>query len=369
MKKIDISGITPEKRLFHNVRIEVYPKTISFEKIEFWEENYRTILSFDLLKKEFEKKEKSQISLEQIIDFIADQKILQIPKLAESIKRNGVKVPMIILEDGTLLDGNRRYFACGYLKFKAQEKGDERPKILDEIPVWVIKNKDINKKLRLKILAEANFVSDYKVPWSLDVKADVINDYYQTCIGKGLSEEKAYKEIYDVFSIEPQDARDYIDTFKLTQQFIVTGTTQADKHRFREIVQGNFVYFWEFRNKAMIGKRALPVTQLRKVKNLFFAMMKNDRFKNMKQVEPMIRAVHDDLQWKLLKDSGGSKIDHIEAIYKEERAIKSYEDKIRYFLNWLKRNGNDTAHFSGTAYKLLNELQKFCVRFLNEKKD
>ena len=369
MKKIDISRIAPEKRLFHNVRIEVYPKTISFEKIEFWKENYRTILSFDLLKKEFGKKETSQISIEQIVGFIAEQKILQIPKLAESIKRNGVKVPMIILEDGTLLDGNRRFFACGYIKFKAQEKGEARPKVLDEIPVWVIRNKDINKKLRLKILAEANFVSDYKVPWSLDVKADVINDYYQTCIDKGLSEEKAYEEIYDVFSVEPQQARDYIDTLKLTQQFIASGTTQVDRDRFREIVQGNFVYFWEFRNKAMSGERTLPSKQLREVRNLFFVMMKNDRFKNMKQIEPMIRAVHDDLQWKLLKESGGSKIDHIEAIYREERAIKSYEDKIRYFLNWLKRNKDDTSHFSETAYKLLNELQKFCTRFTNEKKD
>jgi hypothetical protein len=369
MKKIAIIGVTPEKRLFHNAKIEVYPTKVSFEKIEFWKENYRTVLSFDLLKKEFEQIKESKISLEQIISFIADQKILQIPKLAESIKRNGVKVPMIILEDGTLLDGNRRYFACGYLKLKAKEKGEVRPGMLDDIPVWVIKNNDVNKKLRLKILAEANFVSDYKVPWSLDVKADIINDYYKTCIGKGLSEEKAYEEIYDVFSVEPQDARDYIDTFKLTQQFIATGKTQVDKDRFREIVQGNFVYFWEFRNKAMIGKRVLPATQLRKAKDLFFIMMKNDRFKNMKQVEPMIRAIHDVLQWKLLKDSGGSKIDHIEAIYKEERAVKSYEDKIRYFLNWLKRNKNDTLHFSGTAYKLLNELQKFCAKFLNEEKD
>jgi hypothetical protein len=367
MKKIDVSGITPQKKLFHNARIDAYFKTVKFEDIEFWEDNYRTLLPFDLLKKDLKKKQLSQISSEKIISSIAEQKHLQIPKLADSIKRNGVKVPLIILEDGTLLDGNRRFFACGYLKAKYQEKEEARPNVLDEIPAWIIKNKDINKKLKLKILAEANFVSDYKVPWSLDVKAEVINDYYKACIEKGLSEEKAYEEIYDVFSVDSQQAKDYIDTLKLTQQFLVSGKAEAEKDRFREIVQENFVYFWEFRNKAMSGESALPVGKLRESKRLFFTMMKNDRFKNMKQVEPMARAIHDELQWKLLVDSGGSKIDQIEAIYKEQKAIKSHEDKIRYFLNWLKRNKDDKGYFNSAAYKLLGELQKTCARFLNEK--
>ncbi len=367
MKKINISGIKPEKKLFHNVRVNVYPKLVKFEEIHFWEENYRTILSFDLLKKQFKGKKISKIPIEQIISFIAEQKILQIPKLAESIKRNGVKVPLIILEDGTLLDGNRRYFACGYLKQKMQQKGEDRQKIIDEIPAWIIKNADVNRRLKLKILAESNFVLDYKVPWSLDVKAKVINDYFNECREKGLSKEDTYNEIYDVFSVDSQVARDYIGALKLTREFIAAGKTKEEKDGLRENVQDNFVYFWEFRNKAMAGENALSSSGLSKVKKLFYIMMKNDRFKNMKQVEPMIRAYHDDLQWKLLIESGGSKIDQVEAIFKEEKAIKSHEDKIRYFLNWLKRNKDHKKHFNKIAYKLLAELQKVCAKFLNEK--
>jgi len=59
------------------------------------------------------------------------------------------------------------------------ERGDEIPKTLDTIPVYVIRKADLKQKLELKILAEANFIRDLKVPWNLDAQARAVNAYYE----------------------------------------------------------------------------------------------------------------------------------------------------------------------------------------------
>jgi len=360
---IDINGVTPEQKLFHNIRINVYPTEVRLEDISYWKENLRTLLSFSLLEKK-NKKELSKIPLEDIVNYLAKQRGLQIEKLASSIERNGVRVPLIILErGGRLMDGNRRFFACHYLLRKAQKDGIPRPAILDKIPVWVIKNKDIpDFKTEQKILAEANFVPDYKVPWTDDVKAKVIDDYFNHCIkNKNMTREEAYKEIFNVYSVERPIVDVYIASIKLCKEFIkVAPRGEKDKHR--EIIQSKFVYFWEFRNKAYTKKMGLDEEETSKVKDLFFSMMSTDRFKNMKQIEPMIRSVRDKDIWKMLKDSYGSKIDQVEAIYREKKAIKSAEDKIRYFYNWL--NKADISGFSKAAISLIHNLSKKCVEII-----
>jgi ParB/Sulfiredoxin domain len=113
-QKISTRGIQSQKQLFHNRSLDVYPTEIKFEEIEFWPENYRTVLAFDILEAQ-KSKRLSRISLEEITDFLAHRDDFELVDLAHSIERNGLRVPLIVLDDGTLLDGNRRYFACSYL--------------------------------------------------------------------------------------------------------------------------------------------------------------------------------------------------------------------------------------------------------------
>ncbi len=361
---ISTKNITPEKKLFHNEKINVYPTNVPIEEITFWKENLRTMLSFTLLQKEYKKK-LPDIPLSDIVDYLAKQRALKITKLAESIEMNGVRVPLIILEkDGTLLDGNRRYFACQYLLNKSQNENTPRPAVLDSIPVWVIKDKDIDFRKQQKVLAEANFVPDYKVEWSLDVKARVIYRYFRNCITKkGMSREKAYEEVRDVYGVESETIDAYIDSVRLSLEFVKSAPSD-EKNRYREIVQDKFVYFWEFRDKAYTIKMALKEKEIKELKGLFFVMMSTDRFKKMKQIEPMIRSIRDDYSWKILIDSSGSKIDQIEAMYMEQKAIKSAEDKIRNFQRWLHKY--EISNFSTAAIKLLRMLAKECQEIVQK---
>ncbi len=224
--------------------------------------------------------------------------------------------------------------------------------------MWVIKQKDIDSKTQQKILAEANFVDDCKVEWSLDVKSKVIYDYFKNCRKRvRMTLEKTYEEILDVYGVERVIVDEYINSIKLSNEFIKIAP-RAEKNRYREIVQDKFVYFWEFWSKAYMQKLALTNKEITELKGLFFIMMATDRFKNMKQIEPMIRSIRDKYTWKILTDSSGSKIDQIEAMYKEDKAIKSAEDKIRNFQRWLQKS--DISNFSKAAIKLLIALAKEC---------
>ena len=364
-KIITIEGLVPEKQLFHNEWIDVYSTYVNFENITYYPKNLRTILSFSLLEKQYQKKILT-ISLESITYFLADRPDLKIPELARSISKNNIRVPLIILDNGTLLDGNRRYFACAYLKFQAKKKKKNAPKALKHIPVWVIKKDDIDDKKERKILAEANFVPDFKVEWTLDVKAQVISEYFESLKKEKKNIDKIYDEILNVYGVQKKIVDEYISSMNLVNEFIESKNPQK-QDRCKQIVQSKFVYFWEFTNKT--SNRRLnfdPKEEIPNLKDLFFKMMYNDRFKNMKQIEPMVRSIRDDYCWELLVESSGSKINQVEALFKEQKAIKSAEDKIRNFLKWLT-NKIDDYDLKSASFKLLDQIAIKCKQILDEK--
>ena len=291
-KKKDLSekieNIEPVEKLFHNEYINVYETTIGLDEIIFWPENLRTLLAFEELESKFNKKIQD-ITEKEIVEILRYRTELKIKDLANSIEKNGVRVPLIILTDHTLLDGNRRYFACIYLRENKKMKKDFK------VPVWIIKKGDVDSKKKQKILAEFNFVDDYKVKWTVDVQAKVINDYFDNCLKEKKSKEEAYNEIKDVYGLKKANVDDFIKATYLTKEFVKTaGDDKKKEFELREIVLDKYVYFWEFCNKAYAGRGKLEGEMLIAAKRLFFKMIRNECFQNIKQVYPMIRAYHDD---------------------------------------------------------------------------
>ncbi len=350
---IDLKGIPPEKQLFHNIWIDVYPKRLHIDSIRFWPANARNVLDFDLLEGKFDKK-LDKIPEKEIIEFLADQPRLKLADLATSIKKNGVRVPLIVLQDGTLLDGNRRYFACKLIQYEAEEKKKGLPDVLKNISAYVVKKEDTDARTIQKILAEANFVDDYRVQWTLDVKAKVIKDFYSALESQGVDKDSIYKEILDVYSVDKREVDDYLLSLELADEFIDAGKGKKEKLKRRQIVQGKFLYFWEFYNKAYRGRGALNEEEVPKVKGLFFIMMLNDRFKNFKQVEPMVRCIQDEHCWNMLLESKGVKMDEVQAILMEKKAIRSVDDKLRNFLNWLDKL--DVSTLTNTSLRKIEEI-------------
>lgn len=347
-----------QKKLFHNEWINVYPTTLPLDKIHFWKENNRTIFTFEQLCR-LKGKELEKLSIEEITQFVAEQDTHKLQILADSIGRNGVQVPLIIRDDGKLLDGNRRYFACEWLKMQHADCGMKLPEFLSKIPVLVIRKADLKDTLELKILAEANFIPDLKIPWPLDAQARAVEEYYrQFRKTKKADHETALTEVVNVFGIKRQRAVDLMDSLELTKRFISDGAKEEEQIRRRAIVEEKYVYFWEFLNKAMKGRGAYTnPTELGEVREIFFDLMAkgiDNPITNVKQVEPLAQARRDPTAWKILKESKGAKLTLVVSIMNEKKEGRKAEDKIRVFLGWLK----DAEELTPNAKALLREVVK-----------
>jgi hypothetical protein len=330
-KLIPTKGIKPVAKIFHNESIPVYPMTLPFSEVQFWADNARTWLAFDLLKKKENNRAVTEIELRKVTYFLAERPEFDIPRLARSIDANGVRVPLILRDNHRLLDGNRRFFACSFLHFEAEKRGQKDPGNLSIIPTDLVRGADLTDALEAKIIAEANFVRDLRIPWPVEVKARVISEYFRRVEGQR-GAEVAYKEIKEIYSLNRKEVDEYVETLDICQEFIGSA---KDKEKAREQVQENFVYFWEFRNKSSFKRGALSPAERKKVKILFFGMMGLGRFRNIKQIEPMIRAVRLEKVWDMIASSEGLKMEEASAIYHELKSVRSIEDKLRSFWAWL----------------------------------
>ena len=357
------SGI---RKLFHNEWVKVYPNSLSLDKIDFWKENNRTLFTFDRLSRD-KKKRLDELSIEEITQFIAEQDVHKLQPLADSIARNGVQVPLIILDDGKLLDGNRRYFACQWLRIQCKERNLPPPDTLSEIPVHVIRKADLKGTLELKILAEANFIPTLKIPWPLDAQARAVDEYYQRFRKeKNADQETAVQEAVGVFGINRQRVLDLLNTLALTKLFIKEGGVQDAQMKRRTIVEEKFVYFWEFMNKAMKGRGAYTdLSELKEVRDFFFGLMAKGRdnpITNVKHIEPLAQARKDPIAWGMLKDSKGVKLPVVVTMMLEKKEVRRAEDKIGLFLSWL----NDVEEITPKAKNLLRQVVKLANQKLEE---
>ena len=139
---ISTQGLPSKRELFHNDWITVYPTELPLSKITYWPENDRTKFTFERLER-VEKKKLADISFDKVMDFVTSLPLHKLDDLSRSIQSNGVRVPLIVLDDGTLLDGNRRFFASHLLRQRAQKSKLSEPEVLKHIPVWIIKTADL----------------------------------------------------------------------------------------------------------------------------------------------------------------------------------------------------------------------------------
>lgn len=354
MNPISIDNIKPKKKLFHDQWIDVYEKEMHIDEIVFLPENARTLFTFERLEKQLNKNI-TQISLEEITQFVVNEPIHKMGALIKSIESNGVQVPLIVSSERRLLDGNRRFFACSAIKFKVLAHDGEIPEVLTRIPTFVIKEEDLKKnKNELRIIAEANFLPDLKVPWPIDAQARAIRNYLES---PGRDRNQALNEIKSVLGKSKSEAIVLLESLDLADEF-VDAVKDNDEEWFKrkKIVEDKFVYFWEFRNKGIKGAHGLKkAEELKEVKDVFFDFMSKGNanpIKNVKMVEPLILAKREDAFWKIIKESGIKDFGHVVHLVNEKKEEKQAEDKIRLFAAWLSSTTDLTAAAKNQLKKL-----------------
>lgn len=162
-------------------------------------------------------------------------------ELAESIKLNGVRVPLIVTHDKRILDGNRRYFATLYL-YKTTDDKDEREKY-STLPVWVLP-KGTPPEDENRVLTELNSINDCYVRWPYSVVARRIFQDYKN----GATVDDLQRKYHDW---SKSRITTVIEAYKVAAEFI---EHHDDSIEARDLVYRKLIWFDELRrsnNRAM----------------------------------------------------------------------------------------------------------------------
>lgn len=242
----NILEANPSPRLtlksFHGRRIQVWEGFANVNKINGWVENPR--LDIELKRFRNENAGRSPNN-QEILNIMVTVKEFSIKTLADDLRDNGVRQPIIISQDGRLLDGNRRYFSTLYLISKTAA---DDPNLQDylRVPVWVLH--ETNAEDETRILVQENFYSSLKVEWGDYVKAThiytdlqdgssvvAVSQKYGWSKAK-VNETKKIMELIDEFknfAIQPGDDGLAIDELEAEQ-------IAAEKYQFFNEAQKSF---------------------------------------------------------------------------------------------------------------------------------
>ncbi len=164
-------------------------------------------------------------------------------ELAESIRLNGIRVPLILTYDKRLLDGNRRYFAMRYLH--DQSRSDDERETFGHVPVWVLP-KSASKKDEDRVLTELNSINDCYVKWPYSVTAKRV---YKDSM-EGMSIDELARKYHDWTK---NRIHNVIEASKLADEFVEHHGDSVDA---RDLTYRKLIWFDELRrsNKKSIEK-------------------------------------------------------------------------------------------------------------------
>lgn len=317
-KKHEVLNQKPEPKLefkvFHKTKMPGWSGLVKIDKIHGWAGNRRIEL--------FRRKCLEQFGRlptdDEMYSFMLSEKDFHIRELARSILYNGVRVPIILDTDGTLLDGNRRYVAVKYaIEHNADVKDD-----LVNIPAWVL-TEDATDEHKRKVLVECNFLDDWKVDWPNYIKAITI---YEDYVDKGLNLE----EISERYDKKKTDIRTIIKVMDLIQEFLNFHKHSDDAFN---VAYEHYPFFEEAHNKYRSKLDSDP-----DFKEQFFVWMVEDKFRNLLQVRRLGEIRDNEEAWAVIRSDSPDAVDAAIHIVQGEKlpSIVDGEKRIKKIIKWLK---------------------------------
>ena len=166
---------SPNPRLvhksFHGRKIPLWEGVAKVDKVYGWVNNPRLELELKRFKDDHAGRDPTN---DEILAIMIAVKEFGVKDLADDIRSNGVRQPIILGSDGKLLDGNRRFYAVKYVLSKT-DVNDPNYQDFTKIPVWVLDN-SCSADDEQRILVQENFYPALKVEWPDYVKARYVYD-------------------------------------------------------------------------------------------------------------------------------------------------------------------------------------------------
>ena len=217
-----------EKRNFSGLELDGWIGEVNVKEISYWIENRRTDVRVKRWKDEFRRVPTD----DELYELFITDPDLAIEPLAKNILLVGLRQPLIVSYDKLLLDGNRRYLAHRWLLRNGKPHERERFK---SIRAWVPANKHPTEQVRNRIVAEFNFISDFKKNWSDFVKAKFLYEEHNN--GYSYNE---LAEMYGGAGFGYSQIVELVKTFEVIEEF---ARTSGDQDAARDQAEDRFIWF------------------------------------------------------------------------------------------------------------------------------
>lgn len=287
---------------FHGINVTVkLINEFNIDNIRPYEKNFRTILNYQKAEEYYNKKY-DDLSVDELLEFMRSDKTHKLEKLGKNICKFGVYNPLIISNDGDLLDGNRRYFACKLMQSKNKNNSMKKDYCIDKlqnIPVFQIQE-TISQEQKDRIMASINFIDDYKEPWPRQVRFNYLYQLYNTYSTSNIDKD-VYKYVEDIYDYSPGQLRhvlkiiEFIDHFKTWRDENyerLFNNTEKKEYQFKTelLMRDNFTYFEEYYNKSHKGRYAFVNTRnYEDVTNILYIMISNEEINSISSVRDLIQ--------------------------------------------------------------------------------
>ena len=336
MKAPDIMLSKPEPKItqksFHGKKIQVWEGYAPVEKIHGWVKNPRIDIEFKRFRDNHAGRDPNA---DEIFSIMKNIKEFRLKDLAADVRLNGVRQPIIITNDGKLLDGNRRYYSARLI-LEDIDPANRKNSEFGTLPVWVLHD-DCSEEDEEYILVQENFYAAQKVEWPDYVKAQHVYEDLQA----GLP----IKSVAQKYAWSPSKVSETKRIMELIDEFREVAT--ADENEDDEYsgfglsdleAERVAAERYQFFNEAQKSFR----TRLEKdfdFKMNFFRMLLDGKFKSFAEVRVVTKAWDNPRAKKILlsDDPKAAKkakaiVDYEDSVEKEETTI---EDAINEFVKFL----------------------------------
>jgi len=160
-----------ENHRFHDRQLAVWVGEVDISKIEGWQGNPRIELLRDQFYETFARYPSNEEMCQLVFAEDNEKDGLKIKELATNIRKNGVRVPIVLTFEGKLLDGNRRYYASTFLVTEGVGRGDRKD--FAKVPAYVLP-KGTDEDVEDAIITEFNFAANMQLEWPYYIRARVV---------------------------------------------------------------------------------------------------------------------------------------------------------------------------------------------------
>ena len=251
------AGWELETRYFNGIPIALYKTEGDPSKIKGWVDNPRVDMVLNRWRNANNMSVDAVPDDEEMLGLMLnrDAGSFAIQDLGEDVKRNGVREPIIVTWDGTLIDGNRRKFAVMWAISNKGGANPEQHHRLGRIPMFVLPEGASNSD-KQSIIIQENYAESLKREWPQVVTNGSIYRRYQELSNQFPSEQeleirRRVQREFPRFGVT--DIRDRINTWNLIEEFKVDYDDDTNEDDLADKIDRSFQYFRQandtFRNK------------------------------------------------------------------------------------------------------------------------